>query len=75
MTNLRDMKGRVNSTLHTFEGVTAALNATSARLQAEQLRLVGPPATRPMSARTRLPACMQYMLGCACSSAVVDIGS
>ena len=40
MTNLKDMKARVNSTLHTFELVTAALNATSVRLREEQQRLV-----------------------------------
>lgn len=40
MTNLRDMKARVNSTLHTFESVTAALNITSARLREEHRKMV-----------------------------------
>ena len=45
MANLRDMKARVNSTLHTFEGVLAALDATSSRLHDEHHRLVQTPST------------------------------
>ncbi|KAK9802660.1 hypothetical protein WJX73_002230, partial [Symbiochloris irregularis] len=37
--NLRDMKTRLNSTMHTFEVVVAALNVTSSRLQQEQSSL------------------------------------
>ena len=40
--NLRDMKARLNTTMHTFEVVVAALNVTNSRLKQEQASLVMP---------------------------------